>query len=58
MTQTTDRNSLTGEDPEMHKQMTEHGITRTLVECFHYRDFRYSNLKDAIAQAKRDRLRQ
>ena len=52
------RETVPADNPEMQKEMAEHGITRTLVECFHYGDFRYSNLKDALAQAKRDRLRQ
>ncbi len=30
------------------------GITNVPVDRFHYRDFRYSNLNDAVAQAKRD----
>jgi len=34
--------------------MATYGITRVPVDYFHYREFRYTNLKDAIAQAKRD----
>jgi hypothetical protein len=35
-------------------EMTQYGITRVPVEYFHYKGFRYSNLLDAIAQAKRE----
>jgi hypothetical protein len=34
-------------------EMAEYGITRVLVEEFRFRGFRYANLRDAIAQAKR-----
>lgn len=32
-------------------------ITKVRVHQYHYREWRYSNLDDAIAQAKRDRAR-
>jgi hypothetical protein len=35
-------------------EMAKYGITRIPVDYFHYREFRYTNLKDAVAQAKRD----
>lgn len=31
------------------------GITRVSMEYFHYRNYRYTNLDDAVAEAKRDR---
>ena len=34
-------------------EMVKHQITHIPIDSFHYREFRYSNLKDAIAQAKR-----
>lgn len=34
--------------------MARYGITRAPADQFHYRDYRYSRLSDAIAQAKRD----
>jgi hypothetical protein len=40
---------------ESSDEMTKFGIARIPVDYFHYREFRYTNLKDAIAQAKRDR---
>jgi hypothetical protein len=39
--------------PEVAKEMLEFGITRVSIDHFHYKDFRYTNVKDAIAQAKR-----
>jgi hypothetical protein len=35
--------------------LAEYGITRVPVDYYHYKEFRYTNLDDAIAQAKRDR---
>jgi hypothetical protein len=37
-------------------EMAKYGITRVRVDYFHYRDFRYTSLKDAIAQAERDQV--
>ena len=39
--------------PEAAEEMAKYGITRVPVDCFHYGDFRYTNLEDAVAQAKR-----
>lgn len=36
------------------KEMRRHGIRRVPVDYFHYREYRYTNLQDAIAQAERD----
>ncbi|MEQ8320047.1 MAG: hypothetical protein RH946_07285 [Rhodospirillales bacterium] len=33
--------------------MIEYGITNIPVDCFHIGGFKYTNLKDAISQAKR-----
>jgi len=33
------------------------GITRVPVEYFHYGEYRYTSLEDAIAQAKRDQAK-
>lgn len=35
-------------------EMARYGITRVLADMFHYRDYRYAKLSDAVAQAKRD----
>lgn len=34
--------------------MARYGITRVPTEQFHYNAYRYTNLTDALAQAKRD----
>ena len=39
------------------EEMAKYGINRVPVDYFHYKQFRYTNLKDAIAQAERDRQR-
>lgn len=36
------------------REMTRYGIEPIPVDCFRYREFRYTNVKDAIVQAKRD----
>ena len=36
--------------------MERHGITRTPADYFHYGQYRYTSLKDAMAQAERDKL--
>ena len=33
--------------------MAQYGIVRVPVEQFHYKGWRYSSLRDAVAQAKR-----
>ena len=37
--------------------MDRYGIVRAPADYFLYRGYRYSNLKDAVAQGERDRLR-
>jgi hypothetical protein len=34
--------------------MHRYGITRVPADIFHYREYRYARLADALAQAKRD----
>lgn len=36
--------------------MATFGIRCVPVDYFHYRNYRYTNLRDAVAQAKRDKL--
>ena len=50
MTQTNINNTEASDTAE---QMTKYGITRNTVEQFHFGDYRYSNFRDALAQAKR-----
>ena len=40
-------------NPEAAEAMAKYGITRVPVDYFHYKEFRYTNLDDAIAQATR-----
>jgi hypothetical protein len=40
--------------PATEGEMARHGITYIPVDYFHYRQFRYTSLEDAVAQAKRD----
>lgn len=42
---------------ENAEEMDRYGITRVPVDRFHFREFKYSNLKDAIAEAKRQEAR-
>jgi hypothetical protein len=39
--------------PDIADQMATYGITRVPVDYFHVGKYRYSNLDDAIAEAKR-----
>jgi hypothetical protein len=39
--------------PEANEEMEKYGITRVPVDYFHYKEYRYTNSKDAIAQAER-----
>ena len=36
------------------EEMASYGITCVPVDYFHYGQYRYTNLKDAVTQAKRD----
>jgi len=36
--------------------MTKYGIIRVPADQFRYKVYRYSNLRDAVAQARRDQL--
>lgn len=44
-------------DHETAREMADNGITCVSIDNFYYREFHYMNLRDAIAQAKRDRIR-
>lgn len=37
--------------------LEEYGITRVLVDYFHFGGYRYTNIEDAVAQAKRTHSR-
>jgi|GEM_PF-2715083 len=36
------------------EEMASYGITCVPIDYFHYGPYRYTNLEDAVAQAKRD----
>ncbi|MGD2133053.1 MAG: hypothetical protein PVI23_09680 [Maricaulaceae bacterium] len=38
---------------ETEALMAKYGVTRTMAYQYHFKTYRYSNLEDAIAQAKR-----
>ena len=35
------------------EDMAKYGITRVPIDYYYYKEYRYTNLEDAIAQAKR-----
>ena len=39
---------------EARQEMEIYGIVRVPADSFRYREFRYTNLRDALAQARRD----
>jgi hypothetical protein len=39
---------------EARQQMQKYRITRVPTDSFRYREYRYTSLQDALAQAKRD----
>ena len=53
MTSTHDAGSSPATGSKDAEDMAKHGITRIPVDYFHVGGFRYTNLSDAIAQAKR-----
>ena len=55
MTSTEPKNTSSPASLDPVDEMAALGITRVPVDYFHYNDYRYTTLKDAINQAKRDR---
>ena len=47
------KNSSPSLSPADAKTMETHGITRVPVDYFYFGGFRYTNLKDAVAEARR-----
>lgn len=45
---------ITNKELEANKEMEKYGINRVLISIYHYKTFRYTNLEDAISQAKHD----
>jgi hypothetical protein len=49
---------MTNNDNQIDEsELARLGIKRVQADTFHWRDFRYSNVRDAIAAAKRDEKR-
>ena len=46
--------TLTTQNADDAKEMAKFGIKRTPVDYFYYGTYRYTDLKDAIAQARRE----
>ena len=53
MTTTNRKNQRPAAKPGDRDDMARYGITRVPVDYFHYKQYRYTNLADAVAQAKR-----
>ena len=53
MTTTNRKSRRPAAKPEANDEMAKYGITRVPVDYFHYKQYRYTNLADAVAQAKR-----
>lgn len=45
--------ALKTQNADETKEMAKYGIKRTPVDYFYYGTYRYTDLKDAIAQARR-----
>ncbi|MCC3859925.1 hypothetical protein [Pseudemcibacter aquimaris] len=46
--------SFTTKELNSYKEMEKYGINRVLVTTYQYKTLRFTNLEDAISQAKRD----
>ncbi len=44
-------------DEEIAEELAKYGITCVPADNFYYREYRYTNLRDAIAQSRRDKIR-
>ena len=53
MTTTNRKNRRSAAKPEAKDEMAKYGITRVPIDYFHYKQYRYTNLADAVAHAKR-----
>jgi hypothetical protein len=50
-----DNKVLLSGSADRQKLMESLGIRHSLADVFHYGEYRYGKLEDAVAQAKRDR---
>jgi len=55
MTQAEQDETNSAFSPEATAEMALYGIKRIPVDYFHVGEFRYTSLKDAVAQAKRQK---
>ena len=53
MTPTDTGQTMPGTSPEDIAEMTKFGVSCTQIQQFHFGEYRYTNLRDAVAQAKR-----
>ena len=53
MSDNTTDEQQSAEDDGMTAELTKYGITRKTINVFLIGEYRYTNLRDAIAQAKR-----
>lgn len=53
MTSTQHDRASAGSHSQRAQEMDKHGITCVPVDYFHLGQYRYTNLKDAVAEAKR-----
>jgi len=53
MSEISTTNPQSAESQSHADELAKYGIVRETVEVFHIGGYRYSNLRDAIAQAKR-----
>ena len=50
-----DNSPQSAHSPDQKEMMERFGIRHVMADVFHYRDYRYTRLDDAVAQAIRDR---
>lgn len=53
LTHTTDTDLKDTLNPELTSEMAKHGITKKPIYYYYHGDYRYTSLRDALAQAKR-----
>lgn len=55
MTSTNHDEASAGSQSEAANEMDRYGITRVPVDYFHFGQYRYTHLEDAVAEAERQR---
>lgn len=54
MTTRTPKAKTKSRSKSIENELSKYGISRVTTDRFHYGDYKYTDLKDAVAQAKRD----